>query len=119
MPDDAAAYLLLFVDLLVVAVILTLPLLALWWLVGRLRGARPAGSTERVLRRCDACGVGWKGAPGEDASVPVLKLRRRTRRRTRANKKDTPAWARRRGWNRCPSCLSTKVRTSSRAAGDR
>lgn len=119
MPDDVAAYLLLLVDLIVVAAVLTLPLLALWWLIGRARHARPADATEPVLRRCDACGVGWKGRPGEDASVPVVRLRRRTRRRTRARRRDTPDWARRRGWSRCPSCLSTQVRTSSRAEGPR
>lgn len=119
MPDDAVAYLLLALDLLIVAVVLTLPLLALGWLLGRLRSSssRPAGDSEPVLRRCDACGVGWKGRPGDDASVPVLSLRRRVRRRSRATRRDTPGWARRRGWSRCPSCLSTQVRTSSRAGG--
>jgi hypothetical protein len=118
-PDDAAAYLLLVVDLLVVALVLTLPVLALLWLVGRPRARRepaPTSGTEPVLRRCDACGVGWKGRPGDDARRLTLRLRRWKRRRTRARKKDTPAWARRRGWDRCPSCLSTDVRTSSRHA---
>ena len=124
MSDDAGAYLLLAVDLLVVATVLTLPVLALWWLVGRPRDEpisdhargldREPSSREPVLRRCDDCGVGWKGRPGDDAGVTVLKLRRRKRRSTREKKQDTPDWARRRGWSRCPSCLSTNVRTSSR-----
>jgi hypothetical protein len=148
---DLAAYLLLAMNLLVVAVVLSLPILLLWALLGRPRpvpGAPPlprrssesatrerprhaagGGSTvlpgseideyevtaapgERVLRRCDDCGVLWKGLPGKDSSVPVLKLRRWMRRRTRARKTDTPGWAKRQGWSRCPSCLSTKVRTS-------
>jgi hypothetical protein len=112
---DATAWLLLAVDLLVVAVVLTLPLLALWWLLGRLRprrGAPALAPGERVLRRCEACGVAWKGRPGEDAGALVLRLRRAVRRRTRARKLPTPSWTRRRGWSRCPSCLSTDVRTS-------
>lgn len=125
MPEDAAAYLLLVVDLIVVAVGLSLPVLALWWLVGRARRPRSSGhaagsaaspGTERVLRRCDACGVGWKGRPGDDRSTLGLKVRRWKRRRTRAEKRHTPAWARRQGWSRCPSCLSSDVRTSSRQA---
>ena len=111
MPDDAAAYLLLAVDLLVVAVVLTLPLLALLWLIGTPRRRR---STERVLRRCEACGVAWKGVPGHTLGRTSLRIRRWTRRRARARRQDTPAWAGRQGWSRCPSCLSTKVRTSSR-----
>jgi hypothetical protein len=113
--DDGAAWLLLAVDLLVVAVALTAPLLALWWLVGR---PRPRGDEpvlapgETVLRRCDGCGVAWKGRPGEDATALVLRLRRLVRRRTRSRRSDTPDWARRRGWARCPSCLSRQVRTS-------
>jgi hypothetical protein len=117
-PDDAAAYLLLAVDLLVVALVLTLPLLGFWWLVGRPRRSA-AEPQQRVLRRCDACGVGWKGTPRDDARAVTLKLRRWQRRRTRERKEDTPAWARRRGWSRCPSCLSTQVRTSSRHASER
>jgi hypothetical protein len=117
-PDDAAAYLLLAVDLLVVALVLTLPLLALWWLVGRPRRSA-AEPQQQVLRRCDACGIGWKGTPGDDARVVTLKLRRWQRRRTRERKQDTPGWARRRGWSRCPSCLSRQVRTSSRHASER
>jgi len=127
MSDDVAAYLLLGLNLLVVAVVLSLPVLAVWWLIGTPRpvaGGPPAAadsdaaddepvpSGERVLRRCDDCGVLWKGAPGEDVSVRVLKLRRWRRRRTREKKQDTPGWAKRRGWSRCPSCLSTNVRTS-------
>ena len=82
-------------------------------------GASPvSGSGERVLRRCEDCGVLWKGRPSQDAGIATLRLRRWVRRRTRARKTDTPAWARRRGWSRCPSCLSTNVRTS-RAASSR
>ena len=137
MSDDLAAYALLGLGLLAVAVVLALPVLAVWWLVGRPRPvpgtpppvttARPGAELEpaddaaapttvlpgeRVLRRCEACGVLWKGAPGDDVSVAVLRLRRWMRRRTREKKTDTPSWARRRGWSRCPSCLSTDVRTS-------
>jgi hypothetical protein len=130
MSDDLAAYLLLAMNLLVVAVVLSLPVLALWWLIGRPRpvpGAPPPplrttataddhdlppAPGERALRRCEDCGVLWKGTPGENASLTTLKLRRWMRRRTRARKTDTPDWAKRRGWNRCPSCLSTNVRTS-------
>lgn len=130
MSDDVAAYLLLALDLLVVAIVLSLPVLALWWLVGTPRPlpdpppdlldaeSVPPAPGERVLRRCEACGVLFKGRPGEDASVTSLRLRRWVRRRTRARKTDTPTWARRRGWSRCPSCLSTNVRTS-RAASSR
>jgi hypothetical protein len=144
--EDPAAYLLLAMNLLVVAVVLALPILLLWALIGRplpIPGApspprrapahRPpasGGSTvlpgsaadvdddvaaapgERVLRRCEDCGVLWKGLPGKDSPVPMLKLRRWMRRRTRARKTDTPTWAKRQGWSRCPSCLSTNVRTS-------
>lgn len=135
MPDDAVAYLLLVVDLLVVALVLTLPILAIGWLIGRVRrppGKRqpeaPArgrhgrgsgrqkpkrGAAEPVLRRCDSCGVGWRGVPGDDVSKTRLKVRRWARRRSRAKKRSAPQWARRQGWSRCPSCLSTQVRTST------
>lgn len=110
MPDDLVAYLLLVLDVLVVGVALSVPVLLLWAVLARLR---PSGSTtERVLRRCEDCGVLFQGRPGDDASTLALTLRRRIRRRTRAAKKHTPAWARRRGYRRCPSCLSTNVRTS-------
>lgn len=117
MPDDVAAYLLLALNVLVVAVVLSLPILLVWTLVGRPRPVPPMPGDpeetgERVLRRCEDCGVVFAGRPGDDASVLALRLRRRTRRRTREAKKDTPAWARRRGYWRCPSCLSTNVRTS-------
>jgi hypothetical protein len=95
--------------------VLTLPLLALWWLVGQPRrrpGDPVLADGERALRRCEECGVAWRGRPGEDASVLVVRLRRRVRRRTREKEAPTPSWARRRGWKRCPSCLSTRVRTS-------
>jgi hypothetical protein len=134
-PEDLAAYLLLAMNMLVVAIVLSLPVLLLWYLIGRprplpapppalLRGrpGRPDGDDddepeqhvegERVLRRCEDCGVLWKGVPGDDVSRTTLKLRRWMRRRTRAKKTDTPDWAKRRGWSRCPSCLSTSVRTS-------
>lgn len=115
MPDDVVAYLLLALDVLVVAIVLALPVLALWALVGRRRPRPPAG--ERVLRRCRSCGVLFRGRPGDDAAVLTLRLRRRVRRRTRDARTDTPAWARRRGYHRCPSCLSTDVRTAGRADG--
>jgi hypothetical protein len=130
-PEDVAAYLLLAMNLLVVGALLALPVLAVWWLVGRPRplppppasllaaGPSTAGSGavdvrpgERVLRRCDDCGVLWKGLPAKDFGVTSLKVRRWMRRRTRARKTDTPTWAKRQGWSRCPSCLSKKVRTS-------
>ncbi|MFP5220119.1 MAG: hypothetical protein ACLGIG_10360 [Actinomycetes bacterium] len=131
MPDDVVAYLLLALNLLVVAIILSLPVLALWWLIGTPRplpdpppelltpSADPPAPGERVLRRCQSCGVLWKGRPGDDASCATLKLRRWMRRRTRARKTDTPAWAKRRGWSRCPSCLSRDVRTSRAARSPR
>ncbi|HWH30306.1 MAG TPA: hypothetical protein VNU26_15365, partial [Mycobacteriales bacterium] len=86
MPDDVAAYLLLALDLLVVAIVLSLPVLALWWLIGTprplpdpppellaelppepLTGDDRAAPGERVLRRCEDCGVLWKGRPSQDA----------------------------------------------------
>lgn len=114
MPEDAVAYLLLALDLLVVALVLSAPFLLLIWLLGR--SARKQQTGEPVLRRCASCQVAWKGVPGHNISKTGLRLRRRVRRRTRAKEKNTPAWARRQGWNRCPSCLSKQVRTSSRAS---
>jgi len=131
-PDDTAAYLLLALDLLVVAAVLTLPLVLLLWVLGPLRRTRTrrpapdrsigpekssmprASDGERVLRRCEDCNVGWKGLPGRDKSKTGLRVRRWVRRRARARKKHGAAWSRRQGWSRCPSCLSTNVRTSSR-----
>lgn len=101
---------------LAVGTLLALPVLAVWYVVGRPRplpGAGAAVGPDRVLRRCDDCGVLWKGRPGQDASAATLRVRRWMRRRTRTSKTDTPGWAGRRGWSRCPSCLSTNVRTSS------
>ncbi len=135
MPEDFVAYLLLVLPLLVVALVLTLPLLALLWLVGKPRDSRRhraprshgtrsrpaapevaarADPDGRVLRRCDACGTGWKDVPGHDIARTSLRVRRWARRRARRRGAEAPDWARRQGWSRCPSCLSTRVRTSSR-----
>lgn len=114
MPEDVVAYLLLALDLIVVAAILSAPIVLVIWLLGRRADSRRRG--DPVLRRCADCQVAWKGAPGHDLSKTGLRMRRRVRRRTRAKEKDTPAWARRQGWSRCPSCLSKRVRTSSRAS---
>lgn len=135
MPEDFIAYLLLVLPLLVVAFLLAVPLLALLWLLGKLRGPRrhmalrphrtrsqptppevaaPVDPDGRVLRRCDACGAGWKDVPGHDLGRTSLRVRRWVRRRARRRGDNVPGWARRQGWSRCPSCLLTQVRTSSR-----
>lgn len=138
MPDDAVAYLLLALDLLVVAAILTAPLLVLLWLAGRRRPRAPrrdadgrrlskrrreeldvrADVDKRVLRRCEACSTLWKGRAGHRVGRSSLWVRRWVRRRSRDRKRPAPMWAERQGYSRCPSCLSTQVRTSS-AAGRR
>ena len=66
---------------------------------GRSRRAAPAGVAPRRLV-----------AP--DLTLVELLAARRARRRARAAPRPGPAWARARGWSRCPSCLSTRLRTS-------
>ena len=124
MPRDSVAYLLLAADVVVVALVLLAPLYAVVWLLGRRRRAAqtPASAAApdgRQLRRCERCGLLWKGTPGHDVGRVSLRLRRWLRRRRRAQKRAAPAWAQRQGWSRCPRCLSAKVRASRAQATDR
>ncbi len=99
---------LLALDVLLLAYVLTVVVRVL------VRGTRRVRRRERqlVVRRCDGCRLAWQGEPGVDYGRLELLLRRRARRRARAKPTAAPAWAKARGWNRCPSCLSTRVRTS-------
>ncbi len=113
-----AAYVLLGVDLLLVALLLTV---TGYLAAGLLRLARPnrrgssarASAGELTWRRCESCKGRWKARPGSDLSVTGLRLRRAVRRAVRTRQRTVP-WARRQGWSRCPSCLSTRVRDSRR-----
>ena len=83
--------------------------------LGLRAAVRRPGTTDGKLplRRCDACGRGWRAQPGREISVIGLRLRRRVRRRLRSRDPDRkPRWAAPQGWSRCPSCLSTRVRMS-------
>lgn len=128
MLADTVAYLLLLVDLLVVAAALTAPLLVGWLVFRRLRGRarmpragqepsnrEAAAEGSRVLRRCEECQALWKAIEGHRVGWASQRLRRWVRRRSRARERPTPGWAARQGWNRCPRCLSTSVRTSAAA----
>lgn len=108
MSGQPLAYLLVLVDLLVGAVLLSAPVLLVLTVLGRRERAR----TPRTRRRCEACGQSWKGYRGRNHSKLGLRLRRRARRRAASREESPPAWARPRGWSRCPSCLSTDVRDS-------
>jgi hypothetical protein len=113
-------------DLVVIAVVLQLIVLGLTGAVRRARQApvapEPAdfgagfGTPTGVsrVRRCENCRSRWVGFPGPDDSPFVLRLRRIARRRARRRGQPAPEWARRKGWNRCPSCFSTAVRDSRR-----
>ena len=74
----------------------------------RLRSRVPA----YTVRRCDACRMTWQAEPDVDSTRLLLLVRRRERRRARAGARPAKGWAKARGWNRCPSCLSARVRTS-------
>ncbi len=113
-----AGYVLLAVDLLLVALLLTV---AGYLAVGLLRlatskrrgiPARPSAS-ELTWRRCESCKGRWQAQPGSDLSETGLRLRRAVGRVARKRQR-TVAWARPQGWSRCPSCLSTRVRDSRR-----
>lgn len=123
MPRDTVAYLLLVADVVVVALVALAPLYAVGWLLGRRREAAgatvaAAASNDRQLRRCERCGLLWKGIPGHDVGRVSLRLRRWLRRRRRAQKRAAPARAQRQGC-RCPRCLSGKVRESRAEATNR
>jgi len=126
--NDAIAYALLLVNLLVVAAALTAPLLVVWLVVLGLRGpARvpqdgqeraeraTAADDRRVLRHCEECQARWKARRGHRIGRTSQWLRRWMRHRSRARARTMPDWAARQGWNRCPRCLSTNVRTSAAA----
>jgi hypothetical protein len=127
-------YSLLVLDVLVLALLIQLVVFGPIWLVRRRRRST-AGSGSRAARasatadpgagfgsgarkrRCDDCRSGWVGEPGTDASAFVLRLRRSARRRAQRSGRPVPNWAAKRGWDRCPSCLSTNVRDSRRQVG--
>ena len=116
MSPDVLAFALVLLDVLVVALILTAALLVPIVLVRRLLPHRADPSAPAVLRRCRSCGRRWEGHPGDDPPAWLSRLRRRTRRKARrtarGRKRPEPAWARARGYDRCPSCLSHQVRDS-------
>ena len=101
---------LLGLDVLLLAVLLVLVVRGAVRLVRRLLSRRRAARA--VVRRCDSCRRGWRGQPGVDLTLVELLAARRARRRARAAPRPEPAWAKASGWSRCPSCLSTRVRTS-------
>ena len=107
---DVGAGALLAVDVLLLALVVWLVLRTLVRVVLRLRrrGREPA----YALRRCDACRMTWQAEPGVDRSRVELLVHRAERRRARAGARQARSWAEARGWNRCPSCLSGRVRTS-------
>lgn len=82
-------------------------------LVSRVRpGRRQESKTPPVMRRCEQCRNRWPARPEDNPGVLTLRRRRRVRRRRRARNQPIPDWAKARGWHRCPSCLSSQVRTS-------
>jgi hypothetical protein len=103
--------------ILAVVAVSLVPAVALT-LLGAAWRRRPRGGDDTLpLRRCDRCGRGWRAVPGREATVIGLRVRRRVRRWARRRERGTvPSWAQPRGWSRCPSCLSTWVRTSGEAA---
>ena len=108
--QNVVAAVLLGLDVLLLALLLVLVVRGVARLVRRLP-AGPRGA-EPVVRRCDSCRRGWRGQPGVDLTLVELLAARRARRRARAAPRPEPAWAKASGWSRCPSCLSTRVRTS-------
>lgn len=106
---NVVAGLLLVLDLLLIAVVVVAVVGAVVRLAGRLlRRGRPQ---ELQVRRCDSCRRIWRGDPDHDLGRVELVVRRRARRKARAAERAVPEWARARGWTRCPSCLSSKVRS--------
>jgi hypothetical protein len=89
---------------------------ALTWIIDVLRSlAAPVlrrREPELVVRRCDRCGRGWKADPRVPGRVVGLRVRRWVRHRAREKGEPAPNWAGPQGWSRCPSCLSSRVRTS-------
>ena len=110
--SDLVAFALVLLDVLVVALILTAALLVPIALSRRLLPHRADPTAPAVLRRCRSCGRRWEGHPGDDPPAWLSRLRRRARRKARGQKRPEPAWARARGYDRCPSCLSHQVRDS-------
>jgi hypothetical protein len=77
------------------------------------RGMRRRGEEEPGLpvRRCMRCGRAWEAVPGTRSSRAGAWVRRALRRRLRSKWRDPPAWTAG-TWNRCPNCLSGRVRSS-------
>lgn len=111
------AYLLLLLDLVVVALLLTvvgyLVVAVLSRVFRRSRRRPPLDNAHTTWRRCESCKHRWEGAPGDEPSALTLRVRRAARRRARKRQR-TLEWARPQGWSRCPSCLSRQVRDSRR-----
>ena len=108
--SDLWGVVLLALDVLLLALVACLIGRSAFRLARRLR--RRSRVATFTVRRCDACRMTWQGEPGVDPGRLELLLRRRERRRARARARPARGWAKARGWDRCPSCLSTRVRTS-------
>ena len=119
MGGQSEAYALLAVSVVVVGAGLCLLLLLAGGLLralavpvrARLQPDR-AAEQPLVVRRCEACGKAWRTRAQRHLSLPRLLTARTVRHGCTARGWEVPVWARPQGWTRCPSCLSTRVRTS-------
>lgn len=110
---ELVSYLLPLGAVLVLGIAVATVIAGVLMLAGRLRrGRRDESKTPVVMRRCERCRNRWPARPDDNPGVFTLRRRRRVRRRRRASKQPIPDWAKARGWHRCPSCLSSQVRTS-------
>lgn len=107
---DVGAGALLALDVLLLALVVWLVLRTVVRVVLRFR--RRTREPAYTVRRCDACRMTWQAEPGVGHSRVELLVRRAERRRARAGARPARSWAKARGWDRCPNCLSGRVRTS-------
>lgn len=112
---EAVAYWLVFVDLAVGVAVAWIVIWCLLWAMQRVRRAKSAATEglTTVKRRCETCGSSWWSLPGQEVSGVGLQLRRSVRKFRRRHRSRSWAWTARKGWSRCPSCLSRNVRDSA------
>ncbi|MDT7537976.1 MAG: hypothetical protein QOI82_1561 [Actinomycetota bacterium] len=109
--SDAAPLLLIAADVVLLGLLLSVAIFALGRVVRFLRDDDDAFE-ELPVRRCVVCGVGWRAPASRRSTWVGGWLRRRVRRAASRMDRDASAWALLPAYNRCPSCLSTRVRLS-------
>jgi hypothetical protein len=114
---EIAPLILIAADVLLLGAVLA----GLAWAVGRVLHTMWRSADEEPadlpVRRCIDCRQGWRASPSARMTRVGGWCRRLVRRALTAADREPPRWSVPVAWNRCPSCLSTRVRLS-RLSGD-